>query len=152
MMKITACLFLALAFLLAACHKDDVDVNDLNFNPFDPGYVGPAIVELDHSYTDTYTTPGGGTIFRFNVVVQVRTDRLDHDTEYSLWSRDPEDGMLDVCRELGIGFVAYSPLGRGFLTGGIKTFDDLAPDDYRRHSPRLQGENFAKNLVMYADT
>ena len=87
MMKITACLFLALAFLLAACHKDDVDVNDLNFNPFDPGYVGPAIVELDHSYTDTYTTPGGGTIFRFNVVVQVRTDRLDHDTEYSLWSR-----------------------------------------------------------------
>ncbi len=69
-------------------------------------------------------------------------------TEYSLWSRDPEDGLLDLCRELGIGFVAYSPLGRGFLTGGIKTFDDLAPDDYRRHSPRLQGENFAKNLEL----
>ncbi|MGI8566872.1 MAG: aldo/keto reductase [Pyrinomonadaceae bacterium] len=69
-------------------------------------------------------------------------------TEYSLWSRDPEDGLLDVCRELGIGFVAYSPLGRGFLTGQIKSFDDLAPDDYRRNSPRLQGENFRKNLEL----
>ena len=69
-------------------------------------------------------------------------------TEYSLWSRDPEDGILDVCRELGIGFVAYSPLGRGFLTGQIKSFDDLAPDDYRRNSPRLQGENFQKNLEL----
>lgn len=69
-------------------------------------------------------------------------------TEYSLWTRDPEDGILDVCRELGIGFVAYSPLGRGFLTGQIKKFDDLAPDDYRRNSPRLQGENFAKNLRL----
>ncbi len=69
-------------------------------------------------------------------------------TEYSLWSRDPEDGLLDVCRELGIGFVAYSPLGRGFLTGQIKSFDDLAPDDYRRNSPRLQGENFDKNLEL----
>lgn len=69
-------------------------------------------------------------------------------TEYSLWSRDPEDGILDVCRELGIGFVAYSPLGRGFLTGRFKTFDDLEPDDYRRHSPRFQSENFAKNLDL----
>jgi len=69
-------------------------------------------------------------------------------TEYSLWSRDPEDGLLDVCRELGIGFVAYSPLGRGFLTGQIKSFDDLAPDDYRRNSPRLQSENFDKNLEL----
>jgi aryl-alcohol dehydrogenase-like predicted oxidoreductase len=69
-------------------------------------------------------------------------------TEYSLWSRDPEDGILDVCRELGIGFVAYSPLGRGFLTGQIKSFDDLAPDDYRRNSPRLQGANFQKNLEL----
>jgi len=69
-------------------------------------------------------------------------------TEYSLWSRDPEDGLLDVCRELGLSFVAYSPLGRGFLTGQIKKFDDLAPDDYRRHSPRLQGENFARNLEL----
>ena len=69
-------------------------------------------------------------------------------TEYSLWSRDPEDEILAVCRELRIGFVAYSPLGRGFLTGQIKSFDDLAPDDYRRQSPRLQGENFQKNLDL----
>jgi aryl-alcohol dehydrogenase-like predicted oxidoreductase len=69
-------------------------------------------------------------------------------TEYSLWSRDPEDGTLDVCRELGIGFVPYSPLGRGFLTGQIKSLDDLAPDDYRRSSPRFQGENFKKNLEL----
>jgi aryl-alcohol dehydrogenase-like predicted oxidoreductase len=69
-------------------------------------------------------------------------------TEYSLWSRDPEDEILATCRELGIGFVAYSPLGRGFLTGQFKTFEDLAPDDYRRHSPRFQGENFQKNLDL----
>jgi aryl-alcohol dehydrogenase-like predicted oxidoreductase len=70
-------------------------------------------------------------------------------TEYSLWTRDPEtNGVLDTCRELGIGFVAYSPLGRGFLTGQFRTFDDLAPDDYRRNSPRFQGENFQKNLDL----
>jgi len=69
-------------------------------------------------------------------------------TEYSLWSRDPEDEILPVCRELGIGFVAYSPLGRGFLTGQIKRFEDLAPDDYRRNSPRFQGENFQRNLDL----
>jgi aryl-alcohol dehydrogenase-like predicted oxidoreductase len=69
-------------------------------------------------------------------------------TEYSLWSRDPEDGLLETCRELGIGFVAYSPLGRGFLTGQIKRFEDLAADDFRRHSPRFQGENFQKNLDL----
>ncbi len=69
-------------------------------------------------------------------------------SEYSLWTRDPEDGILDACRELGIGFVPYSPLGRGFLTGQIKSFDDLAPDDYRRNSPRFQGENFEKNLEL----
>lgn len=69
-------------------------------------------------------------------------------TEYSLWSRDVEDEILPLCRELGIGFVAYSPLGRGFLTGQIKTFEDLAPDDYRRNSPRFQGENFARNLEL----
>jgi aryl-alcohol dehydrogenase-like predicted oxidoreductase len=67
-------------------------------------------------------------------------------TEYSLWSRDPEDGLLDVCRELGVGFVPYSPLGRGFLTGQFKSLEDLAPDDYRRHAPRFQGENFQRNL------
>ena len=71
-------------------------------------------------------------------------------TEYSLWSRDPEDIILPVCRELGVGFVAYSPLGRGFLTGEIKSFDDLGPDDYRRHSPRFQGENFNRNLELVA--
>jgi aryl-alcohol dehydrogenase-like predicted oxidoreductase len=69
-------------------------------------------------------------------------------TEYSLWSRDPEDGILESCRALGIGFVAYSPLGRGFLTGQIKRFEDLAGDDYRRMSPRFQGENFQKNLDL----
>ena len=69
-------------------------------------------------------------------------------SEYSLWSRDPEDGVLDACRELGVGFVPYSPLGRGFLTGQITRFEDLEPDDYRRHSPRFQGENFQKNLDL----
>jgi len=69
-------------------------------------------------------------------------------TEYSLWSRDPEDEILSVVRELGIGFVAYSPLGRGFLTGQFKSIDDLEADDYRRYSPRFQGENFAKNLEL----
>jgi len=69
-------------------------------------------------------------------------------TEYSLWSRDPEDEILPTVRELGIGFVPYSPLGRGFLTGSIRSIDDLEPDDYRRNSPRFQGENFAKNLEL----
>jgi aryl-alcohol dehydrogenase-like predicted oxidoreductase len=69
-------------------------------------------------------------------------------TEYSLWSRDPEDETLPVCRELGIAFVAYSPLGRGFLTGAITKPDDLADDDYRRSSPRFQGANFQKNLDL----
>jgi aryl-alcohol dehydrogenase-like predicted oxidoreductase len=69
-------------------------------------------------------------------------------TEYSLWSRDPEDEILPTCRELGIGFVAYSPLGRGFLTGRFRRFEDLPPDDYRRHHPRFQGENFQKNLDL----
>jgi aryl-alcohol dehydrogenase-like predicted oxidoreductase len=69
-------------------------------------------------------------------------------TEYSLWSRDPEDEILAAVRELGIGFVAYSPLGRGFLTGQFKTFDDLEPGDFRRYSPRFQGENFQKNLEL----
>ena len=69
-------------------------------------------------------------------------------SEYSLWTRDPEDGVLAACRELGIGFVAYSPLGRGFLSGEIKRPEDLAVDDYRRFSPRFQGENFAKNVAL----
>jgi aryl-alcohol dehydrogenase-like predicted oxidoreductase len=69
-------------------------------------------------------------------------------TEYSLWTRDPEDGVLEACRELGIGFVAYSPLGRGFLTGRYRSIEDFDADDYRRSSPRFQGENFAKNLQL----
>ena len=69
-------------------------------------------------------------------------------TEYSLWTRDPEDEVLPTCRELGIGFVAYSPLGRGFLTGRFRTIDDLPEDDYRRQSPRFQGDNFQKNLDL----
>ena len=69
-------------------------------------------------------------------------------TEYSLWTRDPEEEILATCRELGIGFVAYSPLGRGFLTGQLKKFEDLEADDYRRFSPRFQGTNFQKNLDL----
>jgi aryl-alcohol dehydrogenase-like predicted oxidoreductase len=69
-------------------------------------------------------------------------------SEYSLWTRDPEDGPLPTARELGIGFVAYSPLGRGFLTGRFRTFADLDPDDVRRGYPRFQGENFQKNLDL----
>ena len=69
-------------------------------------------------------------------------------TEYSLWSRDVEDEILPTVRELGIGFVAYSPLGRGFLTGQIRSFDDLPEDDYRRFSPRFQGDNFQRNLNL----
>jgi aryl-alcohol dehydrogenase-like predicted oxidoreductase len=69
-------------------------------------------------------------------------------SEYSLWTRDPEDGVLAACRRLGVGFVPYSPLGRGFLTGAIARPEDLAEDDYRRHSPRFQGENFERNLAL----
>ena len=71
-------------------------------------------------------------------------------SEYSLWSRDPENGILQICRELGIGFVAYSPLGRGFLSGQLKKFEDFAPGDQRRSWPRFHGENFKKNLDLVA--
>ena len=71
-------------------------------------------------------------------------------SEYSLWSREPEDETLEMCRKLGIGFVPYSPLGRGFLTGAFKTAEDFDDDDYRRRSPRFQGVNFAKNLELVA--
>jgi aryl-alcohol dehydrogenase-like predicted oxidoreductase len=87
---------------------------------------------------------GADTIRRANKVHPITALQ----TEYSLWTRDPEDGILQTCRDLGIGFVAYSPLGRGFLTGQIKAFEDLAPDDFRRHSPRFQGDNFWKNLKL----
>lgn len=69
-------------------------------------------------------------------------------SEYSLWTRDPEEGILQTCKELGIAFVAYSPLGRGFLTGQIKKFEDFDAGDYRRNSPRFQGENFEKNIQL----
>jgi aryl-alcohol dehydrogenase-like predicted oxidoreductase len=69
-------------------------------------------------------------------------------TEYSLWTRDPEGEILDTCRKLGVGFVPYSPLGRGFLTGAITKPEDFADDDYRKHTPRFQGENFYKNLQL----
>ena len=69
-------------------------------------------------------------------------------SEYSLWTRDPEEGVLDMCRSLGIGFVPYSPLGRGFLTGAIRSVEDFEADDYRRNSPRFQGENFQHNLDL----
>jgi aryl-alcohol dehydrogenase-like predicted oxidoreductase len=84
------------------------------------------------------------TLRRANAVHQITALQ----TEYSLWSRDPEDEILPTCRELGIGFVAYSPLGRGFLTGAIHSMDDLADDDFRRNSPRFQGENFQRNLDL----
>ena len=69
-------------------------------------------------------------------------------TEYSLWSRDPEDELLPTVRELGIGYVAYSPLGRGFLSGAIRSLDDLEENDFRRNSPRFKGENFERNLQL----
>jgi aryl-alcohol dehydrogenase-like predicted oxidoreductase len=84
------------------------------------------------------------TLRRANAVHQITALQ----TEYSLWSREPEDEILPTCRELGIGFVAYSPLGRGFLTGAIQSVNDLDEDDYRRFSPRFQGENFQRNLDL----
>ncbi|RBH41030.1 aldo/keto reductase, partial [Pseudomonas sp. MWU13-2860] len=69
-------------------------------------------------------------------------------SEYSLWTRNPEQQVLSLCRELGVGFVAYSPLGRGFLTGAIRSQDDFDADDYRRGSPRFQGDNFRRNLAV----
>jgi aryl-alcohol dehydrogenase-like predicted oxidoreductase len=87
---------------------------------------------------------GPETLRRANAVHQIAALQ----TEYSLWSRDPEDEILPTCRDLGIGFVAYSPLGRGFLTGAIQSVDDLAEDDFRRSNPRFQGENFQRNLDL----
>ena len=84
------------------------------------------------------------TVRRANAVHQITALQ----TEYSMWTRDPADEILPTCRELGVGFVAYSPLGRGFLTGAIKTVDDLADDDFRRSTPRFQGENFQRNLDL----
>jgi len=88
---------------------------------------------------------GAETLRRANSIHQITALQ----SEYSLWTRDVEDNsVLETCRELGIGFVPYSPLGRGFLSGEIKRFEDLAEDDYRRQSPRFQGENFDKNMRL----
>jgi aryl-alcohol dehydrogenase-like predicted oxidoreductase len=106
-----------------------------------------AMAELVHAGKVRYlglSEAGPQTIRRAHAVHPITALQ----TEYSLWSRDPEDEIFATVRELGIGFVAYSPLGRGFLTGQIKSIDDLAADDYRRHSPRFQGENFSKNLEL----
>ncbi|MGA2250785.1 aldo/keto reductase [Terracidiphilus sp.] len=84
------------------------------------------------------------TLERANAVHQITALQ----TEYSLWSREPEEGLLALCEKLGTGFVAYSPLGRGFLTGAFKSPDDFEADDFRRNSPRFQGENFQKNLAL----
>jgi aryl-alcohol dehydrogenase-like predicted oxidoreductase len=89
---------------------------------------------------------GSATIRRAHAVHPVTAVQ----SEYSLWSRDIEDDIMPTLRELGIGLVAYSPLGRGFLSGAIKSTDDLAPDDYRRYSPRFEGANFEKNLALVA--
>jgi len=88
--------------------------------------------------------PGPQTVRRAHQVHPITAIQ----SEYSLWTRDPEESMLPLCKELGIGFVPYSPLGRGFLTGQIKTPDDFGADDFRKHSPRFQGENFQKNLDL----
>ena len=88
--------------------------------------------------------PSAATLERAHAVHSVTAVQ----SEYSLWTRDPEDGILQTCEKLGIGFVPYSPLGRGFLTGAIKSQDDFDDDDYRKHSPRFEGENFAKNLKL----
>ena len=87
---------------------------------------------------------GAQTIRRANAVHPIAALQ----TEYSLWSRDAEDEVIPTVHELGIGFVAYSPVGRGFLSGKIRSIDDLEPDDYRRNSPRFQGDNFARNLAL----
>jgi aryl-alcohol dehydrogenase-like predicted oxidoreductase len=88
--------------------------------------------------------PSAATLERAHAVHAVTAVQ----SEYSLWTRDPEDGILQACEKLGVGFVPYSPLGRGFLTGVIKSPDDFEDDDYRKHSPRFEGENFAKNLKL----
>jgi aryl-alcohol dehydrogenase-like predicted oxidoreductase len=89
---------------------------------------------------------GAATLRRAHAVHPVASVQ----SEYSLFTRDPEDEVLATCRDLGVGFLAYSPLGRGFLSGQIRRFEDFAPDDFRRSSPRFQGDNFAKNLELVA--
>lgn len=121
----------------------------------------PARVDLDVPLEDTMGTLQeliSEGVIRYAGVSEAGPDTLRRahkecpiamlQTEYSLWTREPETDVLPVCRELGIGLVAYSPLGRGFLTGALQSPDDLAPNDFRRHTPRFQGENFQKNLQL----
>jgi len=107
------------------------------------GAMGELVAEGKVRYLGL-SEAGPETLRRANAVYPISALQ----TEYSLWSREPEDEILPTCRELGIGFVAYSPLGRGFLTGAIRSVDDLDEDDYRRFSPRFQGDNFQKNLDL----
>ena len=138
----------------ASLKRLDVDSIDLYYqHRVDPSVpieetVG-AMAELVHAGKVRYlglSEASASTIRRAHKVHPIAALQ----TEYSLWSRDPEDEILATTRELGIAFVAYSPLGRGFLTGQFRRFEDFAPDDYRRNSPRFQGENFQKNLDLVA--
>jgi aryl-alcohol dehydrogenase-like predicted oxidoreductase len=136
----------------ASLKRLGIDVIDLYYqHRVDPNTpiedtVG-AMAELVHAGKVRYlglSEAGAKTIRRAHAVYPIAALQ----TEYSLWSRDVEDDILSTVRELGIGFVSYSPLGRGFLTGQIRHIDDLEADDYRRNSPRFQGENFQKNLDL----
>jgi len=138
----------------ASLQRLDVDSIDLYYqHRVDPSVpiedtVG-AMAELVHAGKVRYlglSEASASTIRRAHKVHPIAALQ----TEYSLWSRDPEVEILATTRELGIAFVAYSPLGRGFLTGQFKRFEDFAADDYRRNSPRFQGENFKKNLDLVA--
>ncbi len=136
----------------ASLRRLDVEVIDLYYqHRVDPEVpiedtVGAmaGLVEAGHVRFLGLSEAGPDTIRRAHAVHPIAALQ----TEYSLWSREPEDGLLAVTRELGIGFVPYSPLGRGFLTGEIKTLDDLEPDDWRRAAPRFQGDNFRRNLDL----
>jgi aryl-alcohol dehydrogenase-like predicted oxidoreductase len=136
----------------ASLQRLEVDCIDLYYqHRVDPAVpieetVG-AMAELVHAGKVRYlglSEAAVGTIRRAHAVHPITALQ----SEYSLWTRDPEDEVLPTCRALGIGFVAYSPLGRGFLSGRFRRLEDLAADDFRRHSPRFQGENFAKNLAL----
>jgi aryl-alcohol dehydrogenase-like predicted oxidoreductase len=136
----------------ASLHRLGVDVIDLYYqHRVDAGVpieetVG-AMAELVQQGKVRFlglSEAAGATIRRAHAVHPIAALQ----TEYSLWTRDPEEDVLPTCRELGIGFVAYSPLGRGFLTGRFRTPEDLAADDWRRNNPRFQGENFEKNLEL----
>jgi aryl-alcohol dehydrogenase-like predicted oxidoreductase len=143
-------------YLLAACDASlrrlDTDHIDLYYqHRVDPGVPIEETVGAMSELVDAgkvlfigLSEAGPETIRRAHSVHPITAVQ----SEYSLWSRDIEDEVIPTLRDLGIGLVAYSPLGRGFLSGEIKSLDDLEPDDFRRHSPRFQGENFDKNLAL----